>query len=178
MEDEDAEEPEVTEENVDEYLKDAAETLGHTTSTTVDDENVKSNPVLRALVLQVNPHLVRLATLTPLSFATDSVAPTITEALNATHQRALECFNNFLLAMNDIPSKFWFNEHLSDAHQAWRWLFDLANKVASTPQSKTRDELIEVIVGCLWSLGRGLVQNIVSLGYLLWLRLWTQQYFE
>lgn len=162
MQDEDGEEePEITEENVDEYLKDA-ETLGGTTSAHVDDENVKSNPVMRAFILEVNPHLVRLATVTPLSFATDSAVPTITDALNATHQRALECFNNFLLAMNDIPSKFWFSERLPDAHQAWRWLFELANKIASAPQSEARDEVIEVIVGCLWSLGRGLTQNIVS----------------
>ncbi len=58
--------------------------------------------------------------------------------------------------MNEIPSKFWFKEQSSDAVQAWRWLFNTANLVASSPESEDRNAVLEAIVGCLWSLGRGL----------------------
>ncbi|KAI7877836.1 ARM repeat-containing protein [Lichtheimia hyalospora FSU 10163] len=161
MVDEDEPEQEVNEDNVDEYLKEASQLdQQSSTNATVDDQLVRTNPVLRTFIVDISPQLIRLATPTPLSFPAQVIAPTVTDALVLTHQRALECFNNFLLAMAEIPSKFWFKEHKSDACHAWRWLFNLANTVASAPASENRDEVVEVIVGCLWSLGRGLQQDI------------------
>lgn len=163
MVDEDEPEEEVNEDNVDEYLKEASQLdQQSSTNATVDDQLVRTNPVLRTFIVDISPQLIRLATPTPLSFPAEIIAPTVTDALVLTHQRALECFNNFLLAMAEIPSKFWFKEHKADACHAWRWLFNLANTVASAPASEMRDEVVEVIVGCLWSLGRGLQQDIVS----------------
>ncbi|KAI9488024.1 armadillo-type protein [Zychaea mexicana] len=159
MADDDEEPEEVTEENVEDLLKDG-ENLDQKTSTAVDDQLIRTNPILRSFITDISPQLIQLASLTPLSFPSEPIAPAITDALVLTHQRALECFNNFLLAMAELPSKFWFKEHKSDACQAWRWLFNLANTVGSAQSSQARDELIEIIVGCLWSLGRGLGQDI------------------
>lgn len=158
--DEDGDADSLAEDNIEEYLRDAA-AVNDSVAAAAEDEAIRANPILRSFVFQVSPHLVRLATLTPLSFPSEPLAPTVTEAIRLTHQRALECFNNFLLAMNEIPSKFWFQENKSDACQAWRWLFDMANTVGSTPASEGRDDILEIIVGCLWSLGRGLGQDIV-----------------
>ncbi|KAG2225776.1 hypothetical protein INT45_011444 [Circinella minor] len=155
----DEEEPEITEENIDELLKDS-ENLSEKTSSAVDDQLIRNNPILGTFITEISPQLIRLATLTPLSFPQEPIAPAVTDALILTHQRALECFNNYLLALAELPSKFWFKEHKSDACQAWRWLFNLANTVGATQLSQARDELIEIIVGCLWSLGRGLGQDI------------------
>ncbi|KAG0166448.1 hypothetical protein DFQ28_007283 [Apophysomyces sp. BC1034] len=149
----------INEDNVDDYLRDAAE-IADGTATAIDDQLVRSNPMLHAFTYDIFPQLIRLSTMTPLSFPREDVAPTVSQGLALAHQRAFECVNNFFLAMNEVPSRFWFNEHKADACQAWRWLFSTANDVASLPAGQDRDEILEVIVGCLWSLGRGLGQNI------------------
>jgi hypothetical protein len=152
----------LNEDNVDDFLREA-EALGESTFNAVDEETVRSNPVLHTFTTDILPKLIQLATPTPLSFPATNEAPVITQGLDLTHQRALECINNFLLAMNEIPSKFWFKEQSSDATQAWRWLFNTANIVGAAPaSSEERNDILEAIVGCLWALGRGLGQNIVS----------------
>ena len=125
----------------------------------VNDAYVQSNPVLHAYIYQVFPHLIRLSTATPISY--QQSAPPVTQAIILTHQRALECLNNFLLAMNDLPSKYWFKSQRSDAIQLWRWLFTMADQVANS-HSEENIQLLEVVIGCLWALGRGLEQAIVS----------------
>ncbi|ORE09803.1 ARM repeat-containing protein [Rhizopus microsporus var. microsporus] len=149
--DEDEEEEE-KEENLELELNETS------TSVNVDEEKIRSSPVVKAFTIQVFPHLIRLATPTCLSFPVEPSV--ITQGLTLTHQRALECLNNFLLAMSEIPSKFWFKEQNADAVQAWRWLFNMAHTVASAPDSEHKHAVLETIVGCLWCLGRGLGQHI------------------
>ncbi|KAI8644157.1 armadillo-type protein [Parasitella parasitica] len=150
----------LNEDNVDTYLRDA-ENLGQTTSTVVDEAAVRSNPVLGNFTFKVFPKLLELATPTVLSFPADAILCIgVTQGLTLTHQRALECLNNFLLAMNEVPSKFWFKEHAADAQRTWTWLFSTANAIGSAPESENRDQILEVVVGCLWALGRGLGENI------------------
>ncbi|CAO3613695.1 unnamed protein product [Mucor fragilis] len=161
-EDQDAEEmtDNLNEDNVDDYLRDA-ENLGQNTSTAVDEAVVRSNPVLSNFTFKIFPKLLALSTPTVLSFPVDATfCPGVTHCLTLTHQRALECLNNFLLAMNEVPSKFWFKEHLDDAQKTWTWLFSTANAIGSAPESEDRNQILEVIVGCLWALGRGLGENI------------------
>lgn len=163
-EDQDAEDmtDNLNEDNVDEYLRDA-ENLGQNTSTAVDEAVVRSNPVLSNFTFKIFPKLLSLSTPTVLSFPVDATfCPGVTQGLTLTHQRALECLNNFLLAMNEVPSKFWFKEHLADAQKTWSWLFSTANAIGSAPESEDRNQILEVVVGCLWALGRGLGENIVS----------------
>ncbi|RCH80215.1 hypothetical protein CU098_001736, partial [Rhizopus stolonifer] len=91
----------------------------------------------------------------------DDDAPTVSQNIVLTHQRTLECLNNFLLAMNDIPGKYWFKTHRTDAVQLWRWLFTIADQVAnSNPEEWARNAILEAVIGCLWALGRGLEQDI------------------
>jgi hypothetical protein len=169
--DQDAEEmtDNLNEDNVDNYLRDAEKLGDNTTSTAVDEAVVRSNPVLSNFTFKIFPQLLALATPTSVSFPQDTTfAPGVTQGLTLTHQRALECLNNFLLAMNEVPSKFWFKEHISDATKTWSWLFQNAILIGTARASEDRDFILEAIVGCLWALGRGLGENIVSV-YLFYL---------
>ncbi|KAI8085753.1 armadillo-type protein [Gilbertella persicaria] len=127
----------------------------------VDEAFIQANPVLHAYIYQIFPHLIRLSTTTPISYQQTSLAPTVSQNIVLTHQRTLECLNNFLLAMNDIPGKYWFKTHRTDAVQLWRWLFTIADQVAnSNPEEWARNAILEAVIGCLWALGRGLEQDI------------------
>ncbi|KAI7904755.1 armadillo-type protein [Cokeromyces recurvatus] len=147
----------LNEDNVDEYLRDA-DKLGESSSVALDEASIRSNPVLQDFICKVYPKLLEFATPSVLSFT--SSQDSIIQNLNLTHQRALECLNNFLLAMNEIPSKFWFKEQANDAIKTWNWLFSIAHTIGSTSATEDRENALEVIVGCLWALGRGLGQNI------------------
>ncbi|KAI9480385.1 MAG: armadillo-type protein [Benjaminiella poitrasii] len=116
----------------------------------VDDALIRSDPVVHAYITRVFPRLIQLGTFTAASFHN--------RQFTLSHQRAFECLNNFLLAMNDVPSKFWFKEYQTDAVQLWRWLFNCADQVAG--EEKMKNGMLEIIISCLWALGRGLVQNI------------------
>lgn len=66
--------------------------------------------------------------------------------------------------MHDVGSKYWFKQYKQDAVQLWRWLFDIANSVAAANTEEwARNAILEVVIGCLWALGRGITQDIVSL---------------
>lgn len=132
-------------------------------SNKLDETLIQSNPILNAYVHQIFPQLIRLSTATVISYRQMTLIPQVTHSLVLTHQRSLECLNNFLLAMNELPHKLWFRQYKSDATQLWRWLFTIADEVASSqPEEWARNAILEVIIGCLWALGRGLQQNIVS----------------
>ncbi|CAO3617277.1 unnamed protein product [Cunninghamella blakesleeana] len=156
----------INEDNIESYLDDPSAIVNDTNKNITEEnmELLKSNPVLHSFIYQIFPKLITLATPTVLSFpsqdVSSSVSATVTLGLEMVHQRSLECFNNFLLAMNDLPTKLWFKEHLNDAKQSWQWLFETAHKIGSAPSSDMRDTVLEVMVGCLWSLGRGLGQEI------------------
>ncbi|KAI8065835.1 armadillo-type protein [Gongronella butleri] len=146
------------ESNVDAYYEKEAEAMAQDNQT---DKDVGANPILHSFTFQVIPGLIKLATPTKLSYVGDaSPSPNVSLGLALTHERALECFNNFLLAINEIPTKPWFKHNRSDALQAWPWLFQTAHHIGSAPASAQRDAALEAIVGCLWSLGRGLGQDI------------------
>lgn len=127
-----------------------------------DETLFQTNPVLNAYVHQIFPQLIRLSTATVISYVEMSLHSSVTQCLVLTHQRALECLNNFLLAMNELPHKIWFKQYKSDAIQLWRWLFSVADQVAnSQPEEWARDAILEVVISCLWALGRGLLKDIV-----------------
>ncbi|ORX43716.1 ARM repeat-containing protein [Hesseltinella vesiculosa] len=147
----------VNEDNIDDFIERDAENMMRDADT---DKDASSNPILHSFTFEVIPALIKLATPTSLSYIANSPSPTVSLALVLTHERALECFNNFLLAINDIPSKPWFKQNATDATQAWPWLFQIAHQIGSAPASAERDSTLEIIVGCLWSLGRGLGQQI------------------
>ncbi|KAG2192496.1 hypothetical protein INT47_009695 [Mucor saturninus] len=161
MADEEEEEEEVKEEEEEEEEEAEEELIWGKTSSAVDEALIQSNPVLHAYIHQIFPQLIRLSTATPISYHQMNLSPLVTQSLVTTHQRALECLNNFLLTMNDLPKKYWFKQYRSDAVQLWRWLFDMANQVASSqPEEWARDCILEIVISCIWALGRGLGQDI------------------
>ncbi|KAF8951567.1 hypothetical protein BGZ46_003909 [Entomortierella lignicola] len=137
--------------------------------------DLSNHPIINILTNTVFPALVNLATPTPLSFPAQEVptpptaAPLITSQLATTHLRAIEALNNFLLTMADaVPGKWWYKARKADAEQCWTWLFQQAGTVAGKgvqvgseeKGQEMRGAVLDAIVGCLWTLARGLDANV------------------
>ncbi|KAF9966774.1 hypothetical protein BGZ70_001318 [Mortierella alpina] len=133
--------------------------------------DLSSHPIINILTNTVFPALINLGTPTPLSFPVQEIptpataAPLITAQLATTHLRAIEALNNFLLTMADaVPGKWWYSQRRSDAEQCWTWLFQQAGNVAGKgvqvgaeeKGQEMRGTVLDAIVGCLWTLARGL----------------------
>ncbi|KAF9935958.1 hypothetical protein BGZ65_002853 [Modicella reniformis] len=137
--------------------------------------DLSGHPIINILTNIVFPALINLATPTPLSFPEQeiptpkTVAPQITAQLAMTHLRATEALNNFLLTMADaVPGKWWYKQKKVDAEQCWTWLFQQASTVAGKgvqvgaeeKGQEMRGAILDAIVGCLWTLARGLDTNV------------------
>ncbi|CAG8550386.1 25392_t:CDS:10 [Dentiscutata erythropus] len=137
------------------------------------DEQSKIHPILNNFATIILPKLFSLAYPTHLSFPEQlgpnvlpmpSVAPEITSSLATVHLRAIECINNFLLVMVDnVEDKWWFTQHREDAKQAWTLLFELGSQVTGKgigePGQESRVKILDALIGCLWTLARGLDGN-------------------
>ncbi|KAF9104037.1 hypothetical protein BGX27_010263 [Mortierella sp. AM989] len=137
--------------------------------------DLSNHPIINILTNTVFPALINLATPTPLSFPAQevptppTVAPLITAQLATTHLRAIEALNNFLLTMADaVPGKWWYKQRKADAEQCWTWLFQQAGTVAGKgvqvgaeeKGQEMRGAVLDAIVGCLWTLARGLDADV------------------
>ncbi|KAF9927084.1 hypothetical protein FBU30_003508 [Linnemannia zychae] len=137
--------------------------------------DLSGHPIINILINTVFPALINLGTPTPLSFPEQevptpaTVAPLITAQLATTHLRAIEALNNFLLTMADaVPGKWWYKQRTADAEQCWIWLFQQAGVVAGKgvqvgaeeKGQEMRGAILDAIVGCLWTLARGLEANV------------------
>ncbi|KAK3819188.1 MAG: armadillo-type protein [Linnemannia gamsii] len=133
--------------------------------------DLSGHPIINILINTVFPALINLGTPTPLSFPEQevptpaTVAPLITSQLATTHLRAIEALNNFLLTMADaVPGKWWYKNRQADAEQCWVWLFQQAGTIAGKgvqvgaeeKGQEMRGAILDAIVGCLWTLARGL----------------------
>ncbi|KAG0372776.1 hypothetical protein BGX24_012591 [Mortierella sp. AD032] len=133
--------------------------------------DLSGHPIINILINTVFPALINLGTPTPLSFPEQevptpaTVAPLITSQLATTHLRAIEALNNFLLTMADaVPGKWWYKNRQADAEQCWVWLFQQAGIIAGKgvqvgaeeKGQEMRGAILDAIVGCLWTLARGL----------------------
>lgn len=133
--------------------------------------DLSSHPIINILINTVFPALIHLGTPTPLSFpeqevpTPSTVAPLITAQLATTHLRAIEALNNFLLTMTDaVPGRWWYKQRKADAEQCWSWLFQQAGVIAGKgvqvgaeeKGQELRGAILDAIVGCLWTLARGL----------------------
>ncbi|KAF9217718.1 hypothetical protein BGZ59_000636 [Podila verticillata] len=133
--------------------------------------DLSGHTIINILVNTIFPALIHLGTPTPLSFpeqtvpTPSTVAPLITTQLATTHLRAIEALNNFLLTMADsVPGKWWYKHRKADADQCWTWLFQQAGAVAGNgvqvgaeeKGQEMRGAVLDAIVGCLWTLARGL----------------------
>ncbi|KAI1299933.1 hypothetical protein EDD11_006353 [Mortierella claussenii] len=137
--------------------------------------DLSGHPIIHILTNTVFPALINLATSTPLSFPEQeiptpaTVAPLVTAQLATTHLRAVEALNNFLLTMADaVPGKWWYKQRKSEAEQCWTWLFQQAGTVAGKgvqvgaeeKGQEMRGAVLDAIVGCLWTLARGLEADV------------------
>lgn len=133
--------------------------------------DLSGHTIINILVNTIFPALIHLGTPTSLSFpeqtvpTPSTVAPLITTQLATTHLRAIEALNNFLLTMADsVPGKWWYKHRKADAEQCWTWLFQQAGAVAGNgvqvgaeeKGQEMRGAVLDAIVGCLWTLARGL----------------------
>ncbi|KAF9356842.1 hypothetical protein BGX26_004657 [Mortierella sp. AD094] len=153
-------------------LREMEQLAAASTETPMD---LSSHPIINILTNTVFPALINLATPTPLSFPAQevptppTVAPLITSQLATTHLRAIEALNNFLLTMADaVPGKWWYKSRRPEAEQCWTWLFQQAGTVAGKGVQVGAEEkgqemrglVLDAIVGCLWTLARGLDANV------------------
>ncbi|CAH1758824.1 13143_t:CDS:10 [Entrophospora sp. SA101] len=149
-----------------------------TENSIIDNDNDKilysqKKSILETFTTIILPALIRLAAPTKLSFQEQmgpnvmpppTIAPIITSSLAIIHLRAIECMNNFFLSMIDFEDKFWYDQHKDDVKQLSITLIDLANQVAGKgvkvgaedPGQEMRGSILEALVGCLWTLARGL----------------------
>jgi hypothetical protein len=150
----------------------------------IDDDNKRfhsqKQSTLETFTTIVLPALIRFATLTKLSFQEQmgpnvipppTITPVITSSLATIHLRAIECMNNFFLSMIDFEDKFWYEHHKEEVKQLSIMLIDLANQVAGKgvkvgaedPGQEMRGSILEALVGCLWTLARGLDGYVVCI---------------
>ncbi|KAF9423186.1 hypothetical protein BGZ94_008367 [Podila epigama] len=133
--------------------------------------DLSGHTIINILINSVFPALINLGTPTALSFPEQATptpataAPQITAQLATTHLRAIEALNNFLLTMADaVPGRWWYKHRKADAEQCWIWLFQQAGTVAGKgvhvgseeKGQEMRGAVLDAIVGCLWTLARGL----------------------
>ena len=149
------------------------------------DQSFEDHPILNSFATDAISDLIRLTRPTSLSYPeqlghnvipAESVVPTITASLATVHLRAVECMNNFFLTMVDIvEEKWWFTKRRDAAKNTWTRLIEIANQVAGKglkvgaedPGQKMRGTVLEALVGCLWTLARGLDGDLVYFLYLL-----------
>ncbi|KAG0089287.1 hypothetical protein BGZ93_003756 [Podila epicladia] len=165
--------PEKKDDGLDENTLREMEQIAAASSETPLD--LSGHTIINILVNTVFPALIHLGTPTPLSFpeqtvpTPSTVAPLITTQLATTHLRAIEALNNFLLTMADsVPGKWWYKHRKADAEQCWTWLFQQAGTVAGNgvqvgaeeKGQELRGAVLDSIVGCLWTLARGLDADV------------------
>ncbi|KAJ2802821.1 hypothetical protein H4R20_003134, partial [Coemansia guatemalensis] len=149
---------------------DGEKTTGESTESAVQQS------VLGMFIESIVPTLLRLAeptrmSLLPAAIAecaaeTDSAAAGLAEAAAedfvALHERALGCFNNFLLVMEETL-KPWFCQHDHHVDSWWRFLIGVAEHMLgaetvagerSEADLRLRWAVLEPAVGCMWTLAR------------------------
>ncbi|KAJ2489726.1 hypothetical protein IWW37_003783 [Coemansia sp. RSA 2050] len=98
---------------------------------------------------------------TPNSAATKAII-SVVESFTALHERALSCFNNVLLVIEE-SLKAWFRKHGDNVDQWWRLLIDIAQLLFGTVGSsadladtdqRLRFAVLEPTISCMWTLAR------------------------
>src|SRR6185369_17915561 len=144
--------------------------------------------VFTTLAHELTPKLIALSTPTSISFsdtAPDAVCihhRKIITMMSTTHLRAVECLNNFLLTIVEVVGGFkWFEEKKFEMEKLWVCLIQrlreciggrnrLEEVLGVTKENEgvrgegleERRNLIETLIGCAWSVARGLKGYVVS----------------
>ncbi|KAI9500474.1 hypothetical protein BX070DRAFT_195836 [Coemansia spiralis] len=129
------------------------------------DEAVQ-NSILGVFINSIIPSLQRLAEptkMTTLATALNDLVASVVEDFAALNERALGCFNNFLLVIEE-SIKSWFLLHKNSVDHWWRFLIAIAEHIfgvdaapeeLSKLDQRLRFSVLEPAFGCMWTLARG-----------------------
>ncbi|KAJ2798780.1 hypothetical protein H4S07_005609 [Coemansia furcata] len=140
-------------------------------------DDVVQQSILGMFIGAIVPSLQRLAKPTKMSTlataigecaqltsnsASVKVVVSVVESFAALHERALSCFNNVLLVIEE-SLKAWFRKHGDCVDQWWRLLIDIAQLLFGTAGSpaeladtdqRLRFAVLEPTISCMWTLAR------------------------
>ncbi|KAJ2031440.1 hypothetical protein IWW57_000714 [Coemansia sp. S610] len=175
--DEDGNADEEDDAGVDFDINDMEDILAEESTTAKEADDVAQQSILGVFIGAIVPSLQRLAkptkmsTLasainecaetTPSSAATKAIV-SVVESFTALHERALSCFNNVLLVIEE-SLKVWFRKHGDNVDQWWRLLIDIAQLLFGTAGSsadladtdqRLRFAVLEPTISCMWTLAR------------------------
>ncbi|KAJ2778639.1 hypothetical protein H4R18_004483 [Coemansia javaensis] len=158
---------------------DMSNVLGDEDAAQKETEEVVRQSILGVFIDAIIPPLLRLAEPTRMSVLsaaaaecaageaaggeTAELALTTAEAFVALHERALGCFSNFLLVLEESLQP-WFRAHPDRVGEWWGLLIAIAEHLVkaaapgpadlSAADSRLRSAVLEPATGCMWTLAR------------------------
>ncbi|KAJ2847813.1 hypothetical protein IWW36_003661, partial [Coemansia brasiliensis] len=151
---------------------DMNDVLGDEAAAKREAEDAVQQSILGMFIETIVPHLLRLAEPTSATFLASATAgctpDTITrvvlvaEDFAALNERALSCFNNFFLVIEE-SLRPWFRMHSDNVAQWWACLVAVAERLlaADSPSADLADAdqqlrfaVLDPTIGCMWTLAR------------------------
>ncbi|KAJ2498747.1 hypothetical protein IWW47_003443, partial [Coemansia sp. RSA 2052] len=175
--DDDDEGEEEEDDGVDFDINDMEDVLAEESTIAKEADDVVQQSILGVFIDAIVPSLQRLAKPTKLSTLATAVSEcahgtpssdavkaivSVVEGFAALHERALSCFNNILLVIEE-SLKAWFRKHGDCVDQWWRLLIDIAQHLFGTAGSpgelsdtdqRLRFAVLEPTISCMWTLAR------------------------
>ncbi|KAJ2368173.1 hypothetical protein H4S01_001740 [Coemansia sp. RSA 2610] len=136
---------------------DMNEILGNETVAAREAEAAVQQSVLGLFIDTILPPLLHLAEPTAAALATagnddDARIASVAADFAALHERALACFNNFLLVVEE-SLRPWFTAHGDSVAKWWHVLVAVAERVLSA--GPPAGAILDPVIGCMWTLARG-----------------------
>ncbi|KAJ2819908.1 hypothetical protein IWW50_005276, partial [Coemansia erecta] len=133
--------------------------LGDEGAAKKEAEDAVQQSVLGVFIDTIVPALLRLAEPTAaMACAAESArVASVAEDFAALHERALGCFNNFLLVIEE-SLKPWFRMHADRVDAWWCFLIGVAERLVGTDADadrRLRYVVLDRALGCMWTLARG-----------------------
>ncbi|KAJ2746308.1 hypothetical protein GGI20_001430 [Coemansia sp. BCRC 34301] len=162
---------------VDFDVDDMEDILAEESTIAKEADDVVEQSILGVFIDTIVPSLQRLAKPTMMSTLATAVgecalttpsgdaakaAVSVVESFAALHERALSCFNNVLLVIEE-SLKAWFRKHGDCVDRWWVLLIDIAQHLFSTAGSpgelsdtdqRLRFAVLEPTISCMWTLAR------------------------
>ncbi|KAJ2891041.1 hypothetical protein IWW38_003801, partial [Coemansia aciculifera] len=168
---------EVEDDGVDFDVNDMEDILADESTIAKEADDVVQQSILGVFIDDIVPSLQRLAKPTKMSTLATAISEcalgspsseavkaivSVVESFAALHERALSCFNNMLLVIEE-SLKVWFRKHEDCVGQWWRLLIDIAQLLFVSPGSpgelsdtdqRLRFAVLEPTISCMWTLAR------------------------
>ncbi|KAJ2108080.1 hypothetical protein IW146_007010 [Coemansia sp. RSA 922] len=162
---------------VDFDINDMEDILADESTIANEADDVVQQSILGVFIGAIVPSLQRLAKPTKMSTLATAISEcaqstpnsaaikaivSVVESFAALHERALSCFNNVLLVIEE-SLKVWFRKHGDCVDQWWRLLIDIAQLLFGTAGSpaeladtdqRLRFAVLEPTISCMWTLAR------------------------